>query len=167
MIGSAVISDCGLFRFRLDRFVGSNGPVYAFFGVNGSTATGDEDDHTVRKWNGFTRRWGASRYIVGNAFGFRATDVTRLAAATDPIGPDNDRYLSEIAAEADVLVPCWGSRNKLPPALRPRLDAVLSILTEARKPLMCFGLTKTGDPIHPLMLGYGTRLVPFGAAVPL
>lgn len=164
-MNSAVISECGLFRYRLDRFVGFSGPVYAFFGVNGSTATGDEDDHTVRKWNGFARRWGASRYIVGNAFAFRATDVVRLVTAADPIGTENDRYLSEIAAEADVLVPCWGSRAKLTPALRPRLDAVLSMLAETQKPLMCFGLTNTGDPIHPLMLGYKTRLVPFGDAV--
>ena len=35
---NAVISNCGMYRYRLDRTVSDSGPVYAFFGVNPSTA---------------------------------------------------------------------------------------------------------------------------------
>lgn len=35
---SAVISECGLYRYRLDRDVSPTGIVFAFFGVNGSDA---------------------------------------------------------------------------------------------------------------------------------
>ena len=157
---SAVISPCGLFRYRLDRMVDMlGGPALAYFGVNGSTADGKTDDHTVRKWNGFTRIAGGSRYIVGNAFGFRAKDVRALAAAADPVGPDNDRYLAEIVAEADILVPCWGNRGKVPPRLRPRFDALAELIFAARKPVRVFGFTNGGDPLHPLTLGYDTPLV--------
>jgi len=161
--GSAVISDCRLYRWRLDRILGSTGIVFAYFGVNGSTADGEEDDQTVMKWNGFTVRNGGSRYIVGNAFGLRARDVKKLAAAADPIGPLNDVYLADIIAEADVLVPCWGSRFKLPRGLRPRLDDMKTMIFAARKPVKVFGFTDAGDPLHPLMLSYATPLIDWSA----
>lgn len=156
--GSAVFSDCGLFRLRLDRSVTSTGVVFAYFGVNGSTATADENDHTVAKWNGFTLRNGGARYIVGNPYAFCATDVRELAKAADPVGPENDRYLAEIIAEADILVPCWGNRGKLHPRLRPRLDQLADMIFAAGKPVKIFGLTKSGDPLHPLTLPYSTPL---------
>jgi hypothetical protein len=156
--GSAVISDCALYRWLLDRILGSTGIVFAYFGVNGSTANGTEDDPTVMKWNGFTVRNGGSRYIVGNAFGLRGRDVKKLAAAADPIGPLNDFYLAEIIAEADVLVPCWGSRFKLPLRLRPRLTEMEAMIFAAEKPVRVFGFTDAGDPLHPLMLPYTTPL---------
>ncbi len=157
--GSAVISDCTLYRWRLDRILAEAGIVIAYFGVNGATADGEEDDHTVMKWNGFTLRNGGARYIVGNACGYRAKDVRKLAQVPDPIGPLNDTYIDEIIAEADLLVPCWGSRLKLPPRLRPRLDFMADRIFTSGKPVKIFGLTGSGDPKHPLMLGYSTPLV--------
>lgn len=160
---SAVLSECGTWRWRLDRTVAETGLVFAYFGVNGSTATGDEDDATVRKWNGFTIRNGGARYITGNAFGYRATDVRELAKCADPVGPENDRYLAEIIAEADVLVPCWGNRDKVPERLRHRFNVVTRMIFAAEKPVKVFGLTQSGDPKHPLMLGYDTPLTDWAA----
>ena len=157
-MSSAVISPCETYRYRLDRRVAPGDVCFAYFGVNGSTATADEDDHTVRKWNGFTIRNGGSRYITGNAFAYRATDVRELASAACPIGPENDAYLRQIIAEADVLIPCWGARGKLPPRLRPRLDTVRAMLAASGKPIVVFGLTGSGDPLHPLTLAYETPL---------
>jgi hypothetical protein len=158
----AVISECGTYRYRLDRHVGAGDRVYAFFGINPSTADAALDDATVRKWRGFSKRLGAARFIVGNVFAFRATDVGELRDAADPVGPEWRRHMEEIIAEADVLVPCWGSRVKLKsPHLRDRLDVMLGALRGTGKPLMCWGRTASGDPIHPLMLGYETTLVEF------
>jgi hypothetical protein len=158
---SAVISSCGLFRYRLDRDIQDRGPVAAFFGVNGSTAGPVEEDQTTRKWNGFSQRNGFSRYIAGNPFAYRARDVRQLARVADPVGPENALYLMEIIAEADILIPCWGNRAKVPKALRWHFDMLLLDLTASKKPLLCFGLTAAGDPKHPLTLGYDTPLVPF------
>ena len=57
---SAVLSPCGQYRFRLERTISMEGPVYAFFGINPSTADANLDDATVRKWIGFCKRWGAA-----------------------------------------------------------------------------------------------------------
>lgn len=155
----AIISPCGTWRYRLDRSIFVPGPVFAYFGVNGSTATATENDQTVNKWTGFTARNGGSRFIVGNPFAYRAKDVRELARVPDPIGPENDKYLAEIIAEADVVVPCWGNRAKVPMQLRYRFDDLLARLVASGKPIRVFGLTKSGDPTHPLMLGYDTPLL--------
>lgn len=155
---SAVISPCGTWRWRLDREVAATGIVILYSGINGSTATGDEEDQTTMKWRGFTLRNNGCRYIAVNPFGFRAKDVRDLARAADPIGPENDRYIREAIDEADVLVPCWGNRSKAPKHLRYRFDFMLDLMFGSGKPVKVFGFTNAGDPKHPLMLGYDTPL---------
>lgn len=155
---SAILSPCKKYRYRLDRTVAMTGPVYAFFGVNPSTADASLDDATVRKWIGFCKRLGGSRFIVGNVFAYRATDVRELAAIDDPHGPDIGDHITDIINEADILVPCWGNTAKVPPTLQSFFDVLMDALTSSGKPVMHFGLTKSGDPKHPLMLGYSTPL---------
>lgn len=156
---SAIISECGKYRYRLDRKISEMGPTYAFFGINPSTADASIDDATVRKWKGFVSRWGGSRFIVGNVFAFRSTDAKGLAYAQNPVGEHNFKFLSEIVDDADILVPCWGNRSKVPNSLRYKIHDTLSFLRGFDKPIMTFGLSNGGDPKHPLMLGYDTELV--------
>lgn len=173
MTSSAIISPCGLYRYRLSRDIepavlgalgrcgALQGKTVAFFGVNPSTADATLNDATVRKWMGFCARWGAPRFIAGNVFAFRATDVQALATVDDPFGPDIGDRITDIITEADVLVPCWGNTDKVPPALRFAFDVLMDALVSSGKPVMTFGLTAGGDPKHPLMLGYSTPLVPW------
>lgn len=175
---SAIISPCGAYRYRLERdrlsplseciiddenFHPLAGKIVAFFGVNPSTADASVDDATVRKWIGFCRRWGVSRFIVGNVFSYRATDVRRLAKAPFQQGPQHFTHLQQIIADADVLVPCWGARGKVPAEIRQQVEILLEYLLRTGKPVMHFGVTSSGDPKHPLMLGYGTPLIEWGA----
>ena len=162
---SAVISECGLYRYRLDRValggLSDSGHIYAFIGVNPSTADAVANDATIRKLRTFVQNWGGARFIVGNAFAFRSTDVRALRDVGDPIGPENDKYLMQIVQEADYVVPMWGARGKLPKELRPQLDNVAALLRlhiQPGKVLWTFGLTGSGDPMHPLMIRNSTQL---------
>lgn len=156
---SAIISPCGLYRYRLERTVAADGPVYAFFGINPSTADASLDDATVRKWIGFTKVFGGSRFLVGNVFAYRATDVRELALDPAPaFSLEHQAHLQQIAADADVLVPCWGNKSKAPKDLQHHFGNVLHLLRQTGKPIKVFGFTKSGDPKHPLMLGYDTPL---------
>lgn len=155
---SAIISPCGKFRYRLEREVQAEGKVFAYFGVNPSTADAELDDATVRKWRGFTKVNGGQRFIVGNVWAYRSTDVKALAKATDPEGPDNWSHIQRIIDEADILVPCWGSETKVPPSMRTAFPKLWLRLIESGKPVKCFGLTQDRSPKHPLMLGYSTQL---------
>jgi hypothetical protein len=160
-MNSAVLSPCGTYRYRLDREIGTGDQTIAFIGVNPSTADATADDATVRKWRGFATRLGTKRFIVGNVFGYRATDVNELKEVVDPFGPEWADHIQEILSEADLIVPCWGSRLKLPRMLYSALDTMNVILAMTEKPLLCWGTTGSGDPIHPLMLAYSTPLIPY------
>jgi hypothetical protein len=162
---SAIISECGLYRYRLDRDCGlpfEGSKVFAYFGINPSTADATLDDATVRKWRGFTTRNGGHRFIVGNVFSFRATDVRVLRKTLVTMGPEHRKHLEAIIREADVLVPCWGSSDKLDYGHRLYMKDLMHTLLDSGKPVLHFGITKSGDPKHPLMLGYDTQLTPRG-----
>ncbi|WP_244828927.1 DUF1643 domain-containing protein [Caballeronia sp. TF1N1] len=158
---SAVFSSCGAYRFRLERDVQMDGLTFAYFGVNPSTADARLDDATVRKWIGFTKVNGGRRFIVGNVSAVRATDVRELSRLL--LSPEqyreNLQHLLQIIADADVLIPCWGCRSKVPRHMHNDFDTVLAMLLTSGKPVRHFGLTKGGDPKHPLMLGYNTPMV--------
>ena len=158
---TAIISPCGRYRYRLERelsmpFAGSK--TFAYFGINPSTADAEIDDATVRKWKGFTRLNSGHRFIVGNIFAFRSTDPKALSRQDDPVGPEWLPHMTAIIADADVLVPCWGSLSKMPRDLRGAPAQILATLLRSGKPVLHFGVTSCGQPKHPLMLGYDTPL---------
>lgn len=156
----AVISECGKYRYRLSREVQAEGKTFAFFGINPSTADASIDDPTVKKWKGFSLRNGAARFLVGNVFSYRSTDVRALATVAAE-GDEHWPHIFKIIEDADVLIPCWGSREKVPPRLRPYIDDLLNEIVSSGKPVFHFGKTASGDPKHPLMLGYSTPLLPW------
>lgn len=159
---SAIISDCGTWRYRLERDLGAAaGPVVAIFGVNPSTADAVVDDQTIRKDMGFGRRLGWKRIIKGNKFAFRAKDVNKLGTASDPVGPENDAHLERIMRDADLHIVAWGPLAKLPWRLRGRWARVVRIAAEVGCPLYSFGIVGDGMPRHTCMIGYDTVLVPW------
>lgn len=161
MTGSALFSDCGKYRWRLDRDLGCEGPGAAVFGVNPSTAGAEQNDQTITKVIGFGRRLGWGRFIMANPHGLISTDVKALARHPDPIGPDNPRHLQAIVEEADILIAAWGPLAKLPQRLRGNWAMIWNLANAAGKPMHCWGTAADGHPRHPLMLAYDTPLVPW------
>ena len=163
---SAIISKCQKYRYRLDRKIVS-GPkkVMAFFGINPSTADENIDDNTLKRLRAIAAESGASALIVGNVFAYRTANVKELKAVDNPIGSHNAKYLKEIIREADVLVPFWGSKNKLPAKLRPYLAELLDVLAKTNKPIMALGLTATKDPRHTQGVKSGTPLTPWSELI--
>lgn len=161
MIKTANVSICEKHRYRLSREWKESGLLFAYFGVNPSKADSKRDDATVKKWIGFTDRNGGRGFVVGNVFSFRSTDVKELSVTNEPIGPENSKYVQNIINDADVLVPCWGNTSKVNKELRHHFEALKLTLFMSGKPIFIFGLTKSGDPIHPLMIGYSTPMTPW------
>lgn len=156
---SAVISQCRRYRYRLDRELDGRGTkTIAFFGINPSTADASLDDPTIRKMKGFASRLDGHSIIVGNIFAFRTPHVHELELVLDPIGPENRHHHEQIISEADILIPCWGGRNKVPSQLWTHFDGGLELLKLSGKPVLCLGLTEGGDPKHPLYVPYSAEL---------
>jgi hypothetical protein len=167
MVRTAIISDDGLYRYRLGRrWAGSDmdagGMVY-FIMLNPSTADAMKDDATIRRCIGFAKGWGFSRLLVGNLYAYRATDPKRLAKALqdpgmDAVGEGNDDFVLNDALMADRIVCAWGAH----PVARLRAPVVLERLAVVRKRLGHLGLTEGGQPKHPLRLAKDTAWIAFG-----
>jgi len=161
MTGTAIISPCGAYRYRLERHGLSGAGAIAWIMVNPSTADAKEDDATIRKVVGFTERLGGGWAIVGNKFAYRATDVRELRTAKDPRGPENTTHLSQIMCDAPTVIAAWGPLAKLPKHLRNRWRTVVDLADHLGVQLMCLGTAQDGQPRHPLMLAYDTPLTPW------
>jgi hypothetical protein len=162
---SAIISPCGLYRYRLERELDTRwgaSLVGAVIMVNPSTADAELDDHTIRKLRNFGFRWGWKRLIVGNLFAYRSKDVRELGRVDDPVGPENDPHLVRIIADCDELVFAWGPVGKQPKHLRDRYGRVCSLAGAVKQKPMSIGApAKDGHPKHPLMLAYNEPLQPW------
>ncbi|WP_211508922.1 DUF1643 domain-containing protein, partial [Gluconobacter cerinus] len=159
----AVISECGTYRYRLERTVGEGSKTVVWIMVNPSTADHQQDDATIRRLIGFTRRLGGGRLVVVNKFAFRATDVAELEDAVDPAGPDNESHIVAAMKEADLCVVGWGKLDKLPLSLRNAYDSVCKIAADIDMPLTCLAINKDGSPRHPLFVSSDAELLPWPA----
>ena len=153
---SEIISDCGVYRYQLERRWG-DGKVVLWLMLNPSTADGIEDDPTIRRCVGFSVRWGYAGILVGNLFALRATDPSAIAKHPDPVGPFNALHLALMAARASAVVAAWGGHRKALPAYSRQVLDELS----AFKSFKCLGRTQSGAPRHPLYLPATAQLEEF------
>ncbi len=143
---SATFSHCRKYRYSLWRnWNGLFASGYAMFiGLNPSTANETNDDPTVRRCIGYAREWGYAGLCMMNLFAFRATSPEDMKAVEDPIGPDNEQALIDMAECAGVIVAAWGIHG----THLGQDDKVRKIIPN----LSYLKLTKDGFPGHPLYL---------------
>ncbi len=110
-MSGAVISDCGKYRYTLEREWMTGQGTCLFVMLNPSTADASEDDPTIRRCIGFAQRWGYQRLTVGNLFAYRATDPLGLREVPldVAIGPENDDHLCDLSHGASLIVAAWGA----------------------------------------------------------
>ncbi len=162
----AVISECGQYRYHLWRVWDDCLPCMVFVMQNPSTADATEDDHTIRKCIGFAKRNGYGGVSVRNVFALRATDETVLLTHPDPVGPENESHLLAARSVSVLtrLVVAWGEQLG---GKRSRLRTYYArtATTLAGLDPHCLGVNKSGQPKHPLMVGYSAQIVPWKPVV--
>jgi hypothetical protein len=144
----AILSSCGLYRYRLWRTVSLSFRRLLWLCLNSSTADAIVNDPSVTRMMGFAKQWGFGRMDVVNLFAFRSSNPKALLGVADPVGPENDNHIAQAVAEAEVIVAGWGS--SIPRKLLWRRDSVRRLLVG--KTVMCLNKTEEGDPRHPLYL---------------
>lgn len=145
----AVYSDCETYRYALTRLWGP-GRRLAFVMLNPSTATEMQNDPTVERCERRARALGYGGFRVVNLFAYRATDPAQLRKVVDPVGPDNDATLTKAATWADTIICGWGMHG----GLYERGAKIRTRLRASGKDLHHLGLTKDGQPRHPLYVAY-------------
>lgn len=161
---SAIISTCGMFRYELRREWDDALPPFVLGMLNPSTADGSFNDPTIGRGITFAASNGCGSLIVWNLGAGRATKPTDWFKMPDPIGPENDAHIRRILTECKdrngVAVVGWGAHGHF---MRRDLTA-FRIAREVGVTFMCLGITKTGQPKHPLYIAAKQPLVPFGGA---
>ena len=149
---TALFSPCRAYRYLLYRRLGGAEKRIMFIGLNPSTADEITNDPTITRCIGFARKWGYSGLVMANLFAFRATKPKDMKLAADPIGPDNMRWLLEVAHEQMKygwdIVAAWGAQG----TFLNQDQKILRIFVDDGIHLQCLGLTKGGLPKHPLFL---------------
>jgi hypothetical protein len=147
MDGGATFSHDRKYRYKLWRQWDVSKQTIAFICLNPSTANETDNDPTVWCCVNFARDWGFGTLHIGNLFAVCSADPRRLYEDDDPIGPENDDALFDMAATAKKVVVAWGNHG----VACGRGRQVMELL-RCKGHLYCFGLNKTGEPRHPLYL---------------
>lgn len=153
---SADISECGTYRYRLERWW-AEAPAMSLGMLNPSKADAICEDPTIRRCIGFAQDWGYGGLIVWNLFALRSSDPRALRRHPDPVGPENDRHIVQAVLDprSGLTLVAWGTKGG------DRAREVLDMLASFGKRPHCLGLTKGGHPRHPLYVKADTQPVPF------
>lgn len=163
----ALFSDDLTMRYRLWRRW-ADGPVLVVIGLNPSTADEAKTDPTVAKCMRHAIMWGLKGLVMLNLFPYRSTDPVTMKKAVNQL----PRWLwrNEIALNRDTIwkecydttgsggaiLAAWGNHG----SFRGESHRIM----EPIKPyhdIACLGLTKSGEPRHPLYVPMLTKPVPF------
>jgi Uncharacterized protein conserved in bacteria len=149
-------SSDGSRRYRLGRFWADAGPVAAVIGLNPSRADSDHDDPTNRRLIELMQSAGYRGYWLLNLIPFSTPYPKQLQSRGQRLSKRNRDVLLSTLSVSDAVVLAWGAGG-LQCAYRHEIVAMVD------DPL-CFGLTQSGEPRHPLYLPRGTPLVPYHTA---
>ncbi len=153
-VRGAKFSVCRHWRYSLWRVWDPDKDKIIFIGLNPSTADENVDDATMCRLRGFSKSWDYGGFIMLNLFGYRSTDPRALKQDGDIIGPDNDKIIKEHISGVEKVVCCWGAHG----ALGGRSVAVIEMIKSCKVTPWCFGITGSGEPLHPLYLASDSRL---------
>jgi len=144
---SATADIRGNYRYSLTRVWDLALPVITFVLLNPSTADAASLDRTLWRCVGFAKRERFGGMLILNLYAFRTPYPEVMKAAADPVGPENDRVLSEATG---TVVAGWGTN-----ADSTRVARALSLLPR----LHALGVTKEGHPRHPLYIPSDAPLI--------
>jgi len=147
-----VFSDCRKYRYRLSQIWDESKAPLHWLMLNPSTADEVKNDPTVERCERRARMWGYGGSVVMNIFAYRATDPKDMRAQKDPVGPENDQWIRDLAKrshEIDVIGG-WGEHG----AHMDRGKAVIDIFRQEKGMLSALKVNASGHPKHPLYIGY-------------
>lgn len=119
--------------------------------LNPSTANEVDNDPTVSRCIAFSKRWRYGGYVMLNAFAWRETDRFLMLKVPTPTGDRNNEAIRWFAGCGGIIIAAWGNEGR-----HQRRSEWLR--TELREYLVHhMGLTKLGEPRHPLYLRSDTQ----------
>jgi hypothetical protein len=149
----AILSPDRKYRYALWRRW-SDGPQVLFVMLNPSTADESIDDPTIRRCIAFAKAWGFGSLAVGNLFALRTPSPKVLRQSRAPVGETNDSWLKKLQASSTLSLAAWGNHGKF----QNRGASVKHLLANVHT----LGITKVGEPRHPLYVSAVTKPFAWG-----
>jgi hypothetical protein len=160
-ISSALFSECGRYRYRLERQWDPSKEAVCFLMLNPSTADAHSTDPTLRRCIVFAKSWGYGGLVIGNLFALRSPKPRLIYGCGDPVGPENDLYLRKMSESCERIVCGWGRHG----AYHDRASDVCRMLETSK--LYALQVTAGGQPSHPLYISGKAEPRPFLIVNPL
>lgn len=154
---SAIISECGRFRYVLRRVWDRTKPILVVCMLNPSTADANKNDPTILQLIWFAKNWGYGGIHIVNLFALRTSKPQELLAHKDRQGPQNAEYLHaamlivKMAAQTPpAMLVAWGNGGDLD----QRHEWFTHEATQVYGlTLICLGETQNCSPKHPMARG--------------
>ncbi|MEM9215389.1 MAG: DUF1643 domain-containing protein [Cyanobacteria bacterium P01_F01_bin.150] len=166
----AIFSECDRYRYVLWRRWAIAKPMVLFIALNPSTADATVNDPTMRRCISFAQSWGYGGIIGANLFAYRTPQPTVLKQASEPIGPEGDRWISSLCqyvvaqpklakrkTKGQAIILAWGNHGQWLGRDRSILQLIQAIVPMPH----CLTVTKQGQPAHPLYLPKSLKPLPY------
>lgn len=112
VLKTAVFSDCRKYRYALVRAWDYSKPFCLFIGLNPSTANELENDPTLTRCVNYAKSWGYGGVFMANLFAIKDTDSNQMITRENPIGKNNDLWLSKLYNMVDKTICIWGDKGR-------------------------------------------------------
>lgn len=149
----AVFSQDRRHRYVLWRVWDAARPRAFVVGLNPSVADETRDDPTMRRLRGLLTENGYGGFTMANLYD-RVTPYPRELVDGDLFGPDRHRVLAAEMGKCQAAVAAWGAH----PLAEKGALGMMVMLSAHQLEVLCFGVTQSGMPRHPLYLPAGTKL---------
>ena len=167
-----LFSKCRSYRWILKRELIKGKKDLVFIGLNPSKANSVNNDRTLTRIINFSVRWNYKNIYVINLFGLISRSPSQLLKNKDPIGENNNLITIKALEFWRKNINCdlwlgWGDKGELNKRDRKvlklikNLSNLKSTKTNYSKSLLSLGLSKKGNPRHPLYMPNQSFLRPY------
>ena len=133
-------------RYQLWRIWDNEKPLILFILLNPSNADDKNDDNTVKKLIGFTKKFEFGGFYLGNLYSLITTNPSPRKFINNEAR--NIKHIQIMKKKCKKIIIGWGNLGNYPNWLLDNLSEI-----------MCLGINKNGTPKHPLYLSYKTHLI--------
>ena len=167
-----LLSECRSYRWILKREFVRGEKTIIFIGLNPSKGNLLNNDMTLIRINNFCTRWNYKNIYIINLFGLISRSPSKLLKSNNPVGDNNDLIILIALEFWSKNINCdlwlgWGDKGML----NGRNLTVLKLINnfsnlrtsknDPSKRVLSLGITKKGNPRHPLYLPYESMLKPY------
>ena len=167
-----LFSECRSYRWILKRELLDGEKTIVFIGLNPSEADSVNNDRTLIRIINFCSKWNYKNIYLINLFALISKSSSQLLKSKDPVGKNNDLITLKVLEFWSENINCdlwlgWGDKGQLN---RRDCDVLKLIKNHSNlksrnnncsNRVLSFGLSKKGNPLHPLYMPKESLLKPF------